>query len=680
MIKKAIFVGLLSFVIIDLLKSQSIQELQKMKEEYERLKNNSNLPLPPGQLDSQNLNNIGTPNEANLLRYFEVQSNVEDSVDAGLKHFGYDFFSKRDTVSFWENLPTPKDYLLGPGDELVISLWGETQMRQTYVVDREGNIYDDKVGLVSMVGKSIYDGEKLLKEKFSSIFSTLRSNNPTSYLNLSLGKLRSINVSFVGEVNYPGVYPVHPFSTLITGLIQAGGIDTLGSLREIIIKRSNKDKTIKFDFYDYLLNGNIANKIQLRDQDIILVRPRLSTISIDSAVVRPGIYEFVNGENINQLINYAGGLKPDASSMISLDRIQPINKRNKTISPTESYYIDYNSSKKIIAQNGDYLTVRYINNSKQKVEIIGRGKTPNSFHYYDKMTLYDLISISGILEDLSFLNSIHLDRAVIVRKDPSTRYEKIINVNLKEIRNDLDKAKDFNLKNLDRFILNENSNFIEKDFVNIYGEAMIPGSYPLIKDKENLKSVLTRAGGLTDKALSNGISIFRQKKYFNVISNENKGIESNYQNIEEINNPNESQNINTDRIRVAWQNEEIILMPGDSVVVRQKTGTINIFGEVYNPGLLEYETNKPLRYYVNAAGGITNQGDEKDIIVIYANGVVNPKKWYSSPKIEDGCTIIVNPKANQVPFNITQFATNWTSILSSLITAVILSQQIGGSN
>ena len=111
-------------------------------------------------------------------------------------------------------------------------------------------------------------------------------------------------------------------------------------------------------------------------------------------------------------------------------------------------------------------------------------------------------------------------------------------------------------------------------------------------------------------------------------------------------------------------------------MVRERTNTVNILGEVYNPGLQEFQKNRSLKYYLNSAGGITENGSKDKVIVVYANGQVKPKKWFSIPEIRDGCTIIVYAEKSTEPFNVTQFATNWTSILSSLITAVILSQQI----
>ena len=141
--------------------------------------------------------------------------------------------------------------------------------------------------------------------QFGRIYSSLRGSRPSSYMDISLGQLRSINVNFVGEVKYPGVYPIHPFSTLITGLIQSGGVDTTGSLRAIEIKRDNKVVN-RIDLYDYFLKGELSADIQLRDQDIVYVPTRLSTVKVDSSVFRPAIFESKDGESIKDLISFLG--------------------------------------------------------------------------------------------------------------------------------------------------------------------------------------------------------------------------------------------------------------------------------------------------------------------------------------------------------------------------------------
>jgi len=616
---------------------QSIQELQKMKLEYEQLiRGQSSIKNQAGiniEIDPK----TGLPVEKKITPY-SLKKIDRDSTGMFPKYFGYDFFTSRDTVSFWENLPTPAHYLLGPGDELILSLWGETQLRKSYNISRDGKIYDDKVGLLNLMGKTINEGEKYLINQFGRVYATLKGNNPSTYMDVSLGKLRSINVNFVGEVNYPGVYPVHPFSTVITGLIQAGGVDTTGSLRTIQIKRDGKLFTT-VDLYDYFINGDLPEKIQLRDQDVVVVPIRLSTINVDSCVVRPGIYESKSGETVKQIIDYAGGLNPTCSSSIGLKRIISFKKRKQINTNIENYYIDYANSQLTPVQNGDRITVRSMFTTLKQVEIIGQVKNPGLYYYYPGMNLINLIELSGGFSDTSFLKTVYQNRGELIRRDPSSRYESVIEVNLNNIIFG-NGSENLELQNLDRFVVHANLNFFEKKNVQILGEVNIPGSYPVLSDGETLQSFINRAGGFTSKAFDEGIEIFR------------------------------------DSLRVAWENANVSLSPGDSVVIKERPGVIFITGEVYNEGLIEFQRGKSLKYYIEGAGGVTLDGDKRDVIVIYANGVIKPKKFMSSPKIRDGATIIVNKKEISEPFNPTEFANMTLSLLSSLVTVLVLSKQL----
>ncbi len=302
------------------------------------------------------------------------------------------------------------------------------------------------------------------------------------------------------------------------------------------------------------------------------------------------------------------------------------------------------------------------------VEIIGQGKVHGVYHYYNGMSLKALLALGGGFEDSTFWKSVYHDQAEIIRRDPESRYENVIKVNLADIYSE-NGGKDIPLQNLDRVVIHANLNYFEKDNIYISGEVNIPGAYPLVSDKETLQSVLSRAGNLTSKALKNGISIYRDKKYFEVTPAQSAILL-------DAKDAKDTKNAKEAKVRVAWQNESITLMPGDSVVVKESTGTVNVSGQVYNPGLIEFKRGKSLRNYINSAGGVTEKGNRKSIIVVYANGVVSPNKWYTTPKIEDGATIIVNEKAPEEPFDVTQFATNWTSIVASMITAVVLSRQL----
>ncbi|MBN4080868.1 SLBB domain-containing protein [Caldithrix abyssi] len=132
-----------------------------------------------------------------------------------------------------------------------------------------------------------------------------------------------------------------------------------------------------------------------------------------------------------------------------------------------------------------------------------------------------------------------------------------------------------------------------------------------------------------------------------------------------------------DTIRVAWENTDISLSPGDSVVVKERPGVVYVTGEVYNPGFIEFQSGKSLRYYINSAGGVTTNGNRRDVLVLYANGTVKPKKFMFSPKMQDGATIIVNIKEAQEPFDVIAFSASWAQVLTSLITTYMLVRQIG---
>lgn len=634
--------------------SQTLQEIQKIKSEYEQLKKKSEIDGLLNQEINQN-NSSADPSQIIFSPYNDL--NAQDSTGVISKYFGYNFFTKRDTLGFWENLSIPNGYVLGPGDEVIISLWGETSLRQSFIISRDGKIYDETVGILNISGKTVNQAKKYIIKQFGRIYSTLNGNRPSTFLDISLGSLKSINVNFVGEVKFPGVYAIHPFSNVITGLIQAGGVDTTGSLRSILIKRNNKIYK-KIDLYEYLLKGKISNDIQLKDQDIVLVEIRKSTIAIDSLVFRPGIYESIEGETIKQLIDYSGGIKPNASKYINIKRVVPIKNRKKSFSNNQNFYIDYLNSNLILSQDGDIITVKAMIESIRQVEMIGQVKKPGIYNFFADMSLYDLIELGGGFDDSTFWKSVYHNQAEIVRREPRSRYEKVIKIDLSKI-DDHKFLKNIKLQNLDRFVVHSNLNFFEKKNILINGEVNIPGSYPLISDNETLQNAIERAGGLTNKSLKNGIAVYRDRDYFD--NNQDTNIDK----------------LLNKKVRVAWQSEKMILMPGDSIVIKEKTRTINVTGEVFNPGLIEYKEGKSVRRYIDAAGGYTEQGNKKGVVVVYANGVVVPKKWYSSPKVLDGSTIIINKKEEVEPFNLTQFATNWTQIVSSLITAVILSQQVG---
>ena len=295
----------------------------------------------------------------------------------------------------------------------------------------------------------------------------------------------------------------------------------------------------------------------------------------------------------------------------------------------------------------------------QQVDLIGQVKNPGSYNYFKGMKLKELLNLGAGFEDSTFWKSVYHKQAEIVRREPNTRYEKVIYLNLEEL---LSSDNDLILDNLDKVVIHSNLNFFEKENINIQGEVNIPGSYPLLYDNESLDSIIKRAGGLTSKALEQGISVFRDYRQIEVDDKEAR--------------PDFTFEKESKKTRIAWRSKSLVLIPGDSIYVRERTNTVSVQGQVFNPGIIEYVKGKGINYYLNSAGGLTEFANKKDIIIVYPNGLLVPSKWYSKPKVIEGSTVYVSSKLVEEPFNITQFATNWTSIISSMVTAVILSRQL----
>ena len=615
------------------LAGQSMQEIQQIRKEFERAQKNKNI-LTENNLNPTIQTNLPTQSQ------FEIYTDGSEDLQEVNKYFGYNFFTNRDSIAFFENLPIPLDYNLGPGDEIIVSLWGQTQLRKAYTISRDGKIYDDKVGLLFFSGKTIKEAKEYLRSQFSRVYSTLTGANPTTYIDVSLGELRSINVNFTGQVSYPGIHSLHPFSTAITGLIQAGGVDTSGSLRNIKIIRDGLVYS-EIDFYNFFINGSITSDIQLKNNDIVIIPSRKTKVLIDSAIVNPGIYESKKNESVFDLIQFAGGISHNASQVIGIKTKSSPNIGINDSLTFKSFYEDLNATRTIPSVNVTSITVLPLMNEVQQVEIIGQVKSHGVYHYYENMMLTDLLNISSGFNDSTYLKSVFKDRAEIIRRKPNSKYDEVINFNLGDL---IKGENDIMLQNLDRVIIHANLNYFEKKHVKILGEVNIPGNYPVLYNQETLQSFIGRAGGFTKSSFKEGIEVYR------------------------------------DSLRVAWENFTIPLMPGDSVVVKEKPGTIYVTGEVYNPGLIEFDKNKKLKEYINSAGGITKKGDKDDIIVIYANGKVVPNGKFRRTKIKDGSIIVVNQKDFANQFDPTEFATTSLSLISSFVTILVLTQQINNSN
>ena len=560
-------------------------------------------------------------------------------------YFGYTFFNTPDKFAIFDNIPIPGDYRLGPGDQLIISIWGATQFRSRHMISRDGDIFIDGVGQVNLASLDITTAEKILEERFSEVYSTLKGRKPSTFLSVSLGQLKSINISFVGEVNSPGKHAVHPFSDITTALLQVSGIDTVGSLRNIQVIRDGKIVTT-FDFYEYLSNDNTAQNIRLFNGDVVFVPVRQSTVEIEGEVNRPGIYEAKKGESISNLIHHAGGLTPKAQPDIEIYQLLPRGQRASEDYAYNISFMDFQDSNNKLADNLTKIRVLSVPDVTREVSILGQVKSPGKYAYQDSMKVMDLLKIAGGLDDKTYLESIYTKEAELIRQVSNSIYPKRISINLEQLFNDQNDQNDQNIElyNQDIVLVRENSKYSEPQYVTISGKVNVPGKYTIQEKEETLENIISRAGGFSSNAYVDGLQMYR------------------------------------DSIQVVLHGYNVFIAGGDSIFVPEPPGVIKIEGEVNREGLVQFVKGKSLSYYIERAGGFSYNADKRNVTVQYANGNVRKKKSFLisllsiSPPIHDGSTITVYTKEPKPPFNTTQFLAATASATTSIMTLYILFQ------
>ena len=417
-----------------------------------------------------------------------------------LSYFGYEIF-QRDPAVFQSSVfgAVDPNYNIGPNDEIIIMLWGETQFRQVLTVDREGFIFIPEVGQVFVNGLTMDLLEsklfKVLSQRYSSLIRS-NSGSASTFLDISLGNLRPLRVIVLGEVGQPGAYQVSPSTTLFHALYYFNGPTTLGSLRDIRLIRSGK-QIASIDFYDYLLSGKKIDDIRLQLDDTIFLPKRGKTVSIQGEINRQAIYELKKGEGLKDLIEIAGGLRVSAyMNRAQIDRIVPPGDRDAL--GMDRMFIDVDlgqileSKKGFALTDGDKIQIFSILDMRQNtVEINGAIVRPGRYDINEAMFLKDLI-----LRADSLVGDAYLDRVDLVRIN-SDFTEKILKLNLKLA---LEGHPDHNieLKSLDRVTVYGKSTMIPRRYVNISGHVKIPGRY-LLREDLTLYDLIFKAGGFTDK-------------------------------------------------------------------------------------------------------------------------------------------------------------------------------------
>jgi len=518
--------------------------------------------------------------------------------DKGLNHYGYNYFLVRDTLTFWNNRPVTDDYPIRPGDEILISLWGEAERYIEKMVNRDGTIFVNNVGLLYLGGKTLSQAREYIQSQYSKVYSTLVSKNPNTFMEVSLGRLKGINVHITGEVFSPGIHAVNPYATITSILTQAGGIDTTGSLRKIMITR-NGETVNSFDVYNFINARNKPMDFHLMDQDIIHVPVRESIVAIAGGVWRPAYYESLKNETVEDLLNFAGGIKPNAGRNLVI-----IHKHNQRVN---SEIVSLDVAKEMIIHSGDSLFIPEIQTSLQTVISEGPIASPGRYPWFSGMTLHDLLKISGCLY-LEEYSSADFDKAVLIRHNQHDNGFSPLEIDINSIVRG-DENANVELKPFDRLSIPKIIDSKESFTALIVGEVAYPGSYPILSSSENLSSFINKTGGLLPTAFKEGITIKR------------------------------------DKLQVGWFDENVVINNNDRIVVPKKPGLVQVVGLVNNPNYFSWEKGKSVRHYIKLAGGISSRGDKKTVYVKYANSRGAPASGlFNNPPVYEGSSIYVSEK------------------------------------
>jgi protein involved in polysaccharide export with SLBB domain len=564
-----------------------------------------------------------------------------DSEIINENYFGYSYFIK--DFSFFDNIPTPADYKLGPGDEIIISLWGETNSRKNMIINKNGMIFYDNIGYINLSNQTLESAELILIEELSRIYSTLKDKENPSQLMLSLGKLKSMNIYFSGHIENPGINLVHPFSDIFSAIIQAGGINDKGTLREVQLIRDDKLLTT-VDFYSFFMDGeNTFSNMKLIDGDVIHIPNVKKRVTISGEVNRPSSYELLSGESVYDLITYSSGFTSEASSTLILNQIIPISERTSDDNAKTSISINVKNKELITLNNGDTINVPPISGVDSEVTVYGRVKSPGSYPGINT-TLKNILDIAGGFDDPIFRQTIREDEILILRQDSNQFYSTEIEVSYKD-------ADKFNLEPNDKIFIYENINYKNSFTYRIEGEVFKPGTYPINEGQISVGEALALAGGLTELSSVRNITVKQEFTEVDDLGNE-------------ITTSEPVNNVTLDfEIGI---NSVIIASPLENV--------INIEGNVYNPGLITYTKGYRYPRYIELAGGYKPDTLKRKVYIKRANGNIEKVNGYfisRGKKVYPGDTIIVPVNTEPRDFDITAFISDLSTTLAN-IAAILL--------
>ncbi len=592
----------------------------------------------------------------------EFQAFVAHSLGFSLPVFGYELFAGVPTTfAPVDRIPVTPDYVIGPGDEILIRAWGQMDIDATAVVDRAGNIYLPKIGNVQVAGLQFQQLHEYLKSSIGRVFKNFD-------LNVTLGQLHSVQVFVVGQAARPGAYTVSSLSTLINALFASGGPSRAGSMRRIQLKRSNRVVT-EFDIYDLLLQGDKSKDWRLLPGDIIFIPPVGPQVAVAGSVTVPAIYELKSETTLAQTLEMAAGLTNVADGQkVRVERIFHHLTRRMDEFPLNEAGL----ARKV--ENGDLINVAPLSpRFENAVTLRGNVSEPGRYPWHKGMRVRDLIPSRDALitreywtrqnaatgnRELKNTPEINWEYAVIRRIGERDLSAGLVAFNLGKAINDENSPDNVELNAGDILTVYSQADLavpVEKrtKFVRLEGEFKSPGVYR-VEGGETLRQLVSRAGGVTSDAYFYGAEFLRDS----VRERQQKGLDDLTEDLElqvarnaaapagltseettERRAELDSQRQLVSKLRSVKVTGRMVLelkptaddireLPdftledGDRFLVPHRPSTVDVFGAVNNKNSFLFRTDRSVGDYLKRAGGATRNADKSRMFLVRADGTV----------------------------------------------------------
>jgi len=610
-------------------------------------------------------------NQEQPLSPFEsyVRGQIQPVDEWDIHQFGYDLFQRPPSqfvsvpcdqpstllarkFSPSTSLPVGADYLLGPGDQLIISVWGKLNLDYKPTIDLEGKVVFPEIGVLHLAGLTFSEAQKSLEKELARYYRPSEVQ-----VNISMGRLRSIRVFVIGNVTHPGSYTLSSFSTLINALLAAGGPSKVGTMRDIQIKR-NGQTVVHFDLYDFLLKGDKTKDIRLLPEDVIWVPFIGPSVGLVGHVKNPAIYELKEDVRLLDLIAMAGGLTSIAfKGRVQIQRVE--DHRLITYFEGDLVDIEKEGEKNRLLVDGDIVRLFPVMEKKNIVIISGAVGSSGEFGIEPgKSTVKQVLNQAGGLLYHAFHEG-SITRVKVTQEGPQTEY---IRVDLKKALEG-DSAHDIPLEMNDYIFVRSIPEWQLYRRVELKGEVLFPGEYT-IKRGESISSLIERAGGFTEKAYLKGAILTRvsvlelQKKQLKetidrleqkllsgaagtaekTITAESallakgaleqrKELLTKLRAIEPIGRlPIELKPL--DSFKGSFS--DIAMEEGDVLVIPERPSSVQVFGSVYNQGSYLYSDEMTLSDYLQRSGGIGQDADKGEMYVLKVDGTAMSRRMTDS--------------------------------------------------